>query len=107
MYRKIPVHEKDRVYRKILWRENANEPLNTFLLDTVTYGTKPAAFLATRVLKQLSIDEAEAYPTASLIWAKGFYIDDLLTGAKTVLEAKQLRDDLIELTEKGGLNLRQ
>ncbi|GFW38116.1 integrase catalytic domain-containing protein [Trichonephila clavipes] len=47
-----------RKLQRILWRENMDEPIKTFELSTVTYGTTSAPFLATRTLKQLALDEA-------------------------------------------------
>ncbi|XP_070166993.1 uncharacterized protein [Polyergus mexicanus] len=36
-----------------------------------------------------------------------FYVDDLLSGANTELEIKQLRDETIKILEQGGLQLRK
>ncbi|GFX41413.1 integrase catalytic domain-containing protein [Trichonephila clavipes] len=51
-----------RKLQRILWRENMDEPIKTFELSTVTYGTTSAPFLATRTLKQLALDEAGNFP---------------------------------------------
>lgn len=37
MYRQINIHLEDRRYHKILWRENINDPIKTYQLNTVTY----------------------------------------------------------------------
>lgn len=57
MFRQIKIHPEDAKFQKILWRDNPNEPIKTFTLDTVTYGTASAPFLAVRTLKQLARDE--------------------------------------------------
>lgn len=36
-----------------------------------------------------------------------FYVDDLLTGAKTYADALDLRDKIIEITQSGGFKLRK
>ncbi|GFW76428.1 DUF1758 domain-containing protein [Trichonephila clavipes] len=74
--------------QRILWRENMDEPIKTFELSTVTYGTTSAPFLATRTLKQLALDEAGNFPLGSSVVMSDMYIDDVLTGAETLLEAK-------------------
>ncbi|XP_062713683.1 uncharacterized protein LOC134290538 [Aedes albopictus] len=51
MFRQIWVDEEDRTLQSILWRSSPEEESSTFELNTVTYGTKPAPFLATRLLK--------------------------------------------------------
>ncbi|XP_058816906.1 uncharacterized protein LOC131680205 [Topomyia yanbarensis] len=38
MYRQVAVYQDDCRYQRILWRENRNEPLKTYDLQTVTYG---------------------------------------------------------------------
>ncbi|GFX29369.1 uncharacterized protein TNCV_3219021 [Trichonephila clavipes] len=79
-----------RKLQRILWRENMDEPIKTFELSTaVTYGTTSAPFLATRTLKQLALDEAGNFPLGSSVVMSDMYIDDVLTGAETLLEAKR------------------
>ncbi|GFV33229.1 integrase catalytic domain-containing protein [Trichonephila clavipes] len=82
-----------------------DEPIKTFELLTVTYGTTSAPFLATRTLKQLALDEAENFPLGSSAVMSDMYIDDVLTGAETLLEAKKLKTQLINIFAKGGMVL--
>ena len=107
MYRQVQLHEEDRVFHKILWRENPSEPIRVYTLNTVTFGTASAPFLAVRTLHQLAEDEGDKYPLAANILKRDFYVDDLLTGSNTFQEALALRDDLIELLRKGGFQLRK
>ncbi|GFX27298.1 uncharacterized protein TNCV_3341101 [Trichonephila clavipes] len=86
-----------RKFQRILLRENMDEPIKTFELSTVTYGTTSAPFLATRTLKQLALDEAGNFPLGSSVVMSDMYIDDVLTGAETLLEAKELKNQLIYL----------
>lgn len=44
MYRQILVDNAHRKYQKIVWRFSPNEPIQTYQLNTVTYGTSPAPF---------------------------------------------------------------
>ncbi|GFW70733.1 integrase catalytic domain-containing protein [Trichonephila clavipes] len=90
-----------RKLQRILWRENMDEPIKTFELSTVTYGTTSAPFLATRTLKQLALDEAGNFPLGSSVVMSDMYIDDVLTGAETLLEAKELKNQLINIFAKG------
>jgi hypothetical protein len=53
MYRMIEIHPDHADYQRIVWRENTEDPLKTYRLTTLTYGTKPASFIATRCLKEL------------------------------------------------------
>ncbi|GFV97748.1 integrase catalytic domain-containing protein [Trichonephila clavipes] len=98
----IWINPDQRKLQRILWRENMDEPIKTFELSTVTYGTTSAPFLATRTLKQLALDEAENFPLGSSVVMSDMYIDDVLTGAETLLEAKELKNQLINIFAKGG-----
>ncbi|XP_037936953.1 uncharacterized protein LOC119670662 [Teleopsis dalmanni] len=83
MYRCVGVTPPDNFLQCILWRNDHQEPLKDYKLDTVTYGTKPAAFLAVRAMQQLAADEAENFPLGSRITLRDFYIDDLITGGSS------------------------
>ncbi|GFW59357.1 integrase catalytic domain-containing protein [Trichonephila clavipes] len=103
----IWINRDQRKLQRILWRENMDEPIKTFELSTVTYGTTSAPFLVTRTLKQLALDEADNFPLGSSVVMSDMYIDDVLTGAETLLEAKELKNQLINIFAKGGMVLRK
>ena len=107
MYLQTMIHPDDRKFQKILWRDDPSLPVKTFELNTVTFGTSAAPFLAIRSLHQLANDEACRFPRAADVLKSDFYVDDMLTGAFSHEEAIQLRDELIEITRKGCLNLRK
>ncbi|XP_039452539.1 uncharacterized protein LOC120431502 [Culex pipiens pallens] len=106
-FRQIDVCPEDRRFQLILWRPTPDQPLATYEMLTVTYGTKPAPFLATRTLVQLASDEAERYPLASAAVKEDFYMDDAITGADDPITAKQLRVELQEMLNSGGFKLRK
>ncbi|XP_043258051.1 uncharacterized protein LOC122400592 [Colletes gigas] len=107
MYRQIIVHPDDRKYQRILWRESTAEAIKTFELNTITYGTAPAPFLATRSLNQLAKDEAKNFPVAAEIFTRDFYMDDLLTGADSYETALDIKQQCVALARAGGFHLRQ
>ncbi|XP_015121341.1 uncharacterized protein LOC107044106 [Diachasma alloeum] len=106
MYRQVLVRPDDRKYQRILWRDD-NDQVAAYELQTVTFGVASAPYLAVRCLQQLADDERERYPIASTVLKRDLYVDDVPTGADTLGEAVQLRDDLISLLKCGGFNLRQ
>ena len=107
MYRQIRVHPDDNSLQRILWRKTPNQPITTYELNTVTYGTASAPFLATRCLQQLIEDETVNYPEAAKLAKDGFYVDDLITGTNDVDTALSMQQDLIEMQSKGGFTLRK
>ncbi|GFU63121.1 uncharacterized protein TNCV_4162911 [Trichonephila clavipes] len=62
MHRMILIHESHQPLLRILWKESPEDPVKTFEIKTVTYGTVSALFLGTRTLLQLSRDE-ENFPS--------------------------------------------
>ncbi|XP_031349442.1 uncharacterized protein LOC116175453 [Photinus pyralis] len=104
MYRQIEIHPDDRKYQQILWREDCNNSLQTYQLNTVTYGTTSAPYLAIRCLKQLGL-EATEMPCAQRAILEDFYVDDLLTGADTIEEMLQLRNEIDRILRNGCFHL--
>jgi hypothetical protein len=107
MYRQIWIHPDDKGFQRILWRNTPNQPINTYELTTVTYGTAAAPYLATRCLQQLIEDEAGSYPEAPKLAKDGFYVDDLITGTDDVDTALSMQQDFMDMLRKGGFNLRK
>lgn len=66
MYRQILVHSEDRM-QQILWRCKAQDNIQEYRLNTVTYGLVCAPFLAMRTLRQLAKDEGKRYPLGDLL----------------------------------------
>jgi hypothetical protein len=107
MYRMILMSPADTIYQKIIWRSDSSKPIQTYELNTITYGTKSAPYLATRVLKQIAIDNEKSNPEAAGIITNDFYVDDLLTGFNNIEEAKLLQQQLIEILKSAGMKLRK
>lgn len=107
MYRMVWLNELDRDFLKILWRWNKDEILREYRLNTVTFGTKSASYLATKCVDQLLDSYQQKYPVAVEKAKKGIYVDDILTGAESEEEAKELREQLTEMFAAGGFHLRK
>jgi hypothetical protein len=107
MYRQVKIHPDDRRLQRILWRKSVEEPLRTYELATVTYGTALAPYLAMRCLQQLAEDESDEFSLAPKALTNNFYVDDALCGAKTIEDALKLQQELITLLGRRGLPLRK
>lgn len=105
MYRQIILNENQTQFHRILWRFDSNQPIDTYELTTVTYGTSCAPFLAVRTIHQLALDERKKYPIASKILKRDMYIDDILSGANTLDEALIIQSQLISMLNDGGFHL--
>ncbi|XP_038106567.1 uncharacterized protein LOC119766204 [Culex quinquefasciatus] len=107
MYRQIRVTLSDQRLQRIYWRDNEDEPVKTYELSTVTYGTSSAPYLATRCLKKLGEDCAESHPVASRVIQEDFYVDDMLSGADSIEEASTLMKEVRQVTDSAGFTLRK
>ncbi|XP_076660396.1 uncharacterized protein LOC143363742 [Halictus rubicundus] len=64
-------------------------------------------FDAIRCLQQLASEEFIHFPRACEVISKDIYVDDLLTGTDNYDETLRLRNDIILVLKRGGLNIRQ
>ncbi|XP_026462793.1 uncharacterized protein LOC113365450 [Ctenocephalides felis] len=107
MYRQVIIHKDDRKFQRIFWRDNSNDSIKCFELNTVTYGTASAPFLAIRCLEQLCKENYETYPIECEIIRKDFYVDDLITGADTLPQLKTIKQNLLKILNQAKFNLRK
>ncbi|XP_035906396.1 uncharacterized protein LOC118509627 isoform X2 [Anopheles stephensi] len=106
MYRQVLIHPEDRSLQRILWRESSDQPIQEYQLNTVTYGTASAPFLAIRTLKQIICDHGDEFPNAAKK-RDDFYVDDFVSGADSIDDIKQLYSEATRLLAKGGFPLRK
>lgn len=106
MYRQILIDPRDCDYQRIFWRPNTKSPEDYRLL-TVIYGAAPAPYLTLRVMNQLATDEDTAFPLALPVIKNQIYVDDFIFGVDDKILARQTRDQVIALLNKGGFSLRK
>lgn len=105
MYRQIGVKREHWDYQRIVWRNSPEELISHFRLKTVTYGTASAPYLAVKTLQRLADDEQQNYPWASKVLKQDVYVDDCITGADTEEGAKELTEQLRNITRAGCFRL--
>ncbi|XP_037910069.1 uncharacterized protein LOC119650916 [Hermetia illucens] len=107
MYRQVQVSEEDKRFQLILWRNEPNEPIRCYQLNTVTYGTSSAPYLATKCLQELSSQTTHKYPSGSTALRRDFYMDDVMSGANTLTEAIETQHQLRTMLQSAGFKLRK
>ncbi|XP_037930620.1 uncharacterized protein LOC119665472 [Teleopsis dalmanni] len=105
MYRQILIDPEDRKFQYILWRSSPSTNIRTFQLNTVTYGTAAAPYLAIRCLLYIAHQYVDQFKIAAEVIKSSFYVDDLLHGADSLSELHQIRYELEELLKQGGFEL--
>lgn len=94
MYRQLLVDENDWNYQRSVWRNAEDEPIRD-------------SFVAIRTIRQSANDEQEQFPVAAASARDDFYVDDLMTGAHTIEEAREMQRQLRTMMLSGGMNLRK
>ncbi|XP_033232130.1 uncharacterized protein LOC117183082 [Belonocnema kinseyi] len=105
MYRQFLIREEDRQYQRILWPKN--DQILEYCLNTVTFEFDPSYILAIRCLHQLVEDEGHDFPFAASILKRDLHVDNLITGANTCEEAREIYDQMTKLLSRAQLNMRQ
>lgn len=107
MYRQIIVNPNDYKFQLILWRKHPDDCIRTFALQTVTFGTTAAPYLAIKTLYRLAKDEKSRYPLGAVCLERGFYVDDCIFGADSVEEALEVQSQVVAILKSAGFHLRK
>lgn len=91
--------------QRILWRNDANDPIKIFRLTTVTYGTGPASFIVTKCFQVLAESIRSETPDAAYAIESECYMDDLLTGTFSIDEAVKKQNKIHQTLQSAFMNL--
>ncbi|XP_043062704.1 uncharacterized protein LOC122319451 [Drosophila yakuba] len=105
MFRQVNMFAEDRRFQYILWRASPSQPLSTFELNNVTYGTAAAPYLAIRSLSYLADKFMDKLEIGAKAIKSSFYVDDFLGGADTVEELHQIKREVTAILQDGQLEL--
>lgn len=105
MYRQVWIHPSQRHLLRILWRPNQSSAIKHHELNTITFGTAPASFLATQTVNHIANQNEKRFPQATEIMKNSFYVDDLVFGVKSIEEGIKLRDEIRPLLMEAGMTL--
>ena len=103
LYCQILLDKEDKDFHRLLWKESPSFPLKHYCMTSNTYGVTSAGFHVIRRLLKLA--ETTKHPAVSFGLKFDMYVDDLLTGASSQMEAKALQDVLIEHLATAGFQL--
>ena len=88
-------------FHRIIWRPDPNEELQHLRMTRVTYGSRSSSYHSIRSLRSVAdflVDE---------VILSDSYVDDFLTGAESIDEAKKLRNEWQEKLLGGDFSLRK
>ncbi|XP_037932627.1 uncharacterized protein LOC119667409 [Teleopsis dalmanni] len=105
MYRQFWLHRSDRNFQLILWREHKSQNISVYQLNTVTYGTSSAQFLATRCLHYIADNYPYRKETGKMILKRDFYVDDMISGADDLETLQAIKNETTEILDFYNLSL--
>ena len=100
-YRQIALSKEAKDFHRIVWRPDPNEALQHLRMTCVTYGIRSSSYHSIWSLRGV----ADGDSLVDEVILLDSYVDDFLTGAESIDEAKKLRNELQEKLLGGGLSL--
>lgn len=105
MYLQVQVREEDRKFQRALWFEG--DKIITLQSNTLTFGQTPAPYLAIRCIQQLATEHKSTHPLGSQAIEKETYVDNVATGAHTISQAIQTREEVTKILANGCFRIHQ
>ena len=106
MYRQVLLNEEARKFHLFLWRDTPDEPISCYEMTRVTYGITSSCYHAVRALQETA-KNSNAPIAVKNAAQRDFYVDDIMTGAPTVEDARDLLHGLIDLFKSKGFLIRK
>ncbi|GBM94242.1 hypothetical protein AVEN_154451-1 [Araneus ventricosus] len=97
---------EDRNFKIVVRRYNSSDEIREYKLNTVTYGLSSSLFLATKCLKEISINSDDD-PAITKISEEDVYMDDVISGFGTAVEALFVCKRLSSLLHADSFDLRK
>ena len=102
----IRVREADRDVLRFHWiRDKNSRDVEALRFTRVLFGLGPSPFLLNGVLQQHLENLSETYPETVREIRDSLYVDDLISGAPTTGQARQLKREAVEIFEDGKFTL--
>ena len=104
MYNSVLLDPAYWCYQRYWWQENLDprNPIVQKVIKTLIFGMKSSGNQAERALRLTASLMEEQYPEASQVVRDDTYVDDMLSGARSTAEAKDIAEDIKQLIRHGG-----
>ena len=89
MCRQVALNKEDKDYHRFLWRDVPEQPIVTYRMTRVTYGIASSSYHSVR-----SLIEAGKHSSVEETICRDFYVDEWLTGADNIPNAKRPINDV-------------
>ncbi|XP_071088959.1 uncharacterized protein [Haliotis cracherodii] len=106
MYYQVRISERDQHVHRFLWRNFERRPPDTYVLQVVTPGDKPAPALAITALRKTAKEAESEHPKAAQTLLKDTYMDDICSSVPTDVNEKELSEDIDAVLASGGFKVK-
>ena len=101
----IRVRENERDALRFHWRRSEMDVVETFRFARVLFGLAPSPYVLEGVLESHLDAWADRYPAEVALLRRSMYVDDLLTGGRTVQEVQTRREIAKEILHDATFEL--
>lgn len=105
MFHQILVRMEDQRYQRFFWRFDKKEEIVTFEMQVMTFGASCSPCIAQFIKNYNAKLYEEAYPEAVRHIIKDTYVDDLVMSCKSVKEASEISQQVIDIHKNAGFKL--
>ena len=108
MFHSILLSDRDAHCHRFLWRnlETERNPPDTFIIQRVNMGDKPATAIAVEALKATAELSSKKWPEAAEMIQNCSYIDDLVCSVPSMTHAERLASEVNNVLSKGGFEIK-
>ena len=107
MFLRIQIDKDDRLFHRFLWFDYDLRGRKVYEFNRVVFGVNASPFLAQFVANENARLNQKNYPRAAETIQKSTYMDDCLDSVESVVEAKQLSHELLDLWKEANMNARK
>ncbi|XP_028397204.1 uncharacterized protein LOC114521013 [Dendronephthya gigantea] len=108
MYHRVRILIEDQHVHRFLWRNmQVDRQPDTYAMNVLTFGDKPAPAMAQIALKKTAEEGETSNPRAARTVKDNTYMDDILDSVDTVEEAKELSSSIDVILANGGFNVKE
>ena len=95
MYPSVKIETVEQHTHRFLWRDmDTDRDSDTFIVQTVSFGDKPAGTIATVALRKTADMSEKDFPEAAKIVKNNSYMDDILDSVNTKAKAYQMTKEI-------------
>ena len=107
MYHSVNIGIVEQHTHRFLWRDmDASRQPDTYIIQTVSFGDKPAGTIATVALRKTAELNQGKHPKAADVVKNNSYMDDILDSVNSKEEACRMTKEINAVVEAGGFHMK-